>query len=132
MSRPARILAVTLGLVAVGAVLGALAGAVALAIGLLITEGAMAELFVLNFTALIGAAVGAITAPVLAWLFLRHVSLGRMFVGASGGTVLGGVIGWIAPLAGNQIESALIGAFTGCLLAAASLRRQALVRATRD
>ena len=134
MTRPARIIAVTLGLVGAGAILGALAGAgtsaVLSAISFMVTgsdgfgsEGLFAGLF-------FGAPLGAIAAPVLAWLLLRRVPLGRVFVGCVAGTVVGGVIGWIssswAVLGDNSLEravaSGLAGGFVGCVVACILLR----------
>jgi hypothetical protein len=126
MNRPARIVAVTLGLVVIGAVLGAIAGSVALGIGLSITGAAAPDSFALWFAAVMGAVLGAVTAPGLAWLLLRHVPLGRMFVGATGGTVFGGVIGWLVGSGSHPIpmDSGLLGALVGVSIAAVVMRRR--------
>jgi hypothetical protein len=133
-----RVVAVTLGLVGIGAFLGALAGAAAFAVvggfTLLLTgsDGVWDELL---FVALFfGAPLGAVTAPVLAWLLLRRVPLGRMFVWSVAGTVAGGIIGWItsswAALGDNSLEravdSALGGALVGCVATCILLRYRAL------
>ncbi len=122
-----RIVAVTLGLVGAGAIFGALAGAVALAVSLLITENDTSG-FGLLIGAYFGAPLGAITAPVVAWLLLRRVPLGRMFVGSAAGTALGGAIGWITTTSGGGAADAvngLAGAFIGCVVAGITLRYRA-------
>src|SRR3990170_6476435 len=97
MNRPFRILAVTVGLIVAGAVFGAIAGGVAFGIATLITEGpaAAADPSVLLIGGFFGGPIGAVTGPAVAWLLLRHVSLGRLFSGAVLGTVVGGVAGWL-------------------------------------
>jgi len=105
MSRAGRVLSVTVGLVAAGGVCGATAGAVALSIVLaLMGEGI--TLADAGVGALFGAPLGAVTAPLLSWLFLRRVPLGRMFLWCSVGTTIGGTIG------------GLPGALLGCLMTA--------------
>ncbi len=126
MSRPVRILAVTLGLLVAGAVFGAIAGAAALAISELLAETRDYDYFGLEFAAVTGALIGGIATPPVAWLFLRRVPLGRLFVGSVGGAVLGGVIGWTAPVAGDQIENGVLGAFIGFIITAAMMRSDAL------
>jgi hypothetical protein len=119
VNRPFRILAVTVGLIVAGAVLGATAGALALAIALTLTEG---QVYGLEFAGAFGAVLGAVTAPVVALVLLRRVPLGRMFVGLTSGTVVGGVFGWIVAVVPDQVGSALLSAFVGCLAAAVSMR----------
>lgn len=129
MNRPLRIVAVTLGLIIAGAVFGAIAGALALAISLTVMG---AQMFALTFAAVVGGALGAVTAPVLGWLLLRHAPLGQMFVGAVGGTVVGGVVGWFVVLSSYGIDGALYGAFIGCLVSTLVLRRRAVIRASPE
>ena len=119
MNRLRRMLLVTLGLVAAGTVLGATAGAIALAIALAVTEG---QVYALEVAGVVGAVLGAVTAPVVAWGLLRRVSLGRMFVGLTSGTVGGAVFGWIFEVNPDQVISALLSGFIGCLVAAVWLR----------
>ena len=129
---PRRVVAVTLGLVGAGAVLGALAGGVALAFSLLITNPDLSGSG-LVFGAFLGAPLGAITAPVLAWLFLRRVPLGRMFAVSVAGTAIGGVIGWFTTTAGEGLGyNGLAGAFIGCVVASITLRYGALPRSKPD
>jgi len=121
-----RVVGVTLGLVGAGAILGALAGAVALAASVLITENDTSG-FGLVVGAYFGAPLGAITAPVLGWLMLRSIPLGRMFVVAAGGTAVGGIIGWITTTSGTaEVVNGLSGAFIGCVVASITLRYRAL------
>lgn len=122
MNRESRIAAVTLGLMGAGAIFGALAGAIALGVSLLVTEND-APLFGLVFGAWFGAPLGAVTAPVIGWLGLRRVPLGRMFLESAVGTTIGGIVGWVAATAsGTEVVNGLAGAFIGCLAAAVRLR----------
>lgn len=122
MTRRARILGITLGLAAAGAVAGGLAGAAAVTIGVLITERIVAHPFVAAYVAVIGGLLGMITAPAIAWLLLRRVPFGQMFLACGTGTVAGGVAGWIIPIAGMQVPGAVLGALIGCVASASALR----------
>lgn len=122
MTRPGRILSVTIGLVAAGAVLGAFAGAVALSASVLITENDTSG-DGLMLGAFFGAPLGAIMAPVLSWTLLRRVPLGRMFMGLVAGTAAGGVVAWITTTSTiGEGPNGLAGAFIGCVVAAVTLR----------
>src|SRR5688572_16010158 len=82
MSRAGRIIGVTVGLSVAGAFFGALTVAVALALGIVITEGltdifCVACLEILALPAIVGAIVGGIAVPAVAWLLLRQVALGQ-------------------------------------------------------
>ena len=125
MTRPARIIAVTLGLALAGAVLGGIAGALGLAIALAVTEGpaAAADATLLAFAAYVGAVLGAVSGPVAAWLLLRHVPLGRVFTESVAGTVIGGVAGWISTT-GFDIQYSVIGALSGFFVAVIAMRRR--------
>jgi len=121
-----RVVAVTLGLVCAGGVFGAVAGAVALEFSLLITQPSWPVMDGLLFGAFLGAPLGAATAPVLSWVLLRRVPLGRLFVGLVAGTVFGGIVGWFTTTPGGEIESnGLAGACIGCLVACMWLRYRA-------
>jgi hypothetical protein len=122
MTRLGRIVVVTIGLVGAGIVFGALAGGTAFAfVGLLAGERISTAVFEIG--ALFGAPLGAVTAPLLAWLLLRRVPLGRMFLVCSVGTAVGGVAGWFAAsMSGDIMLSPLVGAFLGCLVTASALR----------
>lgn len=128
MKRAGRIVSVTIGLIGAGIVFGALAGGTAFAlVGVLEDGGISTDLF--EFGAYFGAPLGAITAPLLAWLLLRHVPLGRMFLVCSAGTAVGGVVGWFATGAGGDtILNPIGGALVGCVVAAIALWHRARVR----
>jgi len=122
MSRVARIIAVTSGLMGAGIVLGAIAGGTAFwAVGVITEHAFSPEAF--GIGAVFGAPLGAVTAPSLSWLLLRHVALGEMFLVCSIGTAIGGVLGWFSMTAGGDIMlNPLVGAFVGCVIAAIALR----------
>src|SRR6059036_3569951 len=63
------------------------------------------------------APIGAIIGPPTAWLLLRHVPLGRLFMGTAAGTIVGGVFGWLIPSTESldQPMNALLCAFCGFL-----------------
>lgn len=115
MNRAMRILLVTLGLFVAGGVLGGVAGAVGLAIALALTDrlAAATDVSLLTIGAFFGTVLGAFAGPAAAWLALRRVPFGRMFSGSVGGTVLGGVIGWILGPGMIPMDTALFGAFGG-------------------
>lgn len=129
MSRAARIVAVTGGLIVTGAVVGTLCAHVALALLLAPTEGwtlfADAELFWI--AAVFGGALGAISAPVVFWALLRFVPLGRAIAWCAVGSILGGVAGWFA----GMVLGALATALAGFVAAAVVLRRTAPTVACR-
>jgi hypothetical protein len=128
MNRSVRIARITTGLVGAGAICGAIAGSTALTIGLLF-DGGGALVYVPFFGGAFGAVLGAVAAPVLGWSLLRRVPFGRMFIACSAGTIVGGVIGWIAtPAVGNEINGGLGGAVIGCVVAAINLWYRALPR----
>jgi hypothetical protein len=118
MKRPGRIAIVTVGLVVAGIVFGALAGGTAfVTVGLVAGERIMTDAFWVG--AVFGAPLGALTAPLLSWLLLRHVPLGKMFLVCSVGTAIGGVVGWFATTVGGDIMvNPLLGGFVGCVIGA--------------
>ncbi len=122
MARVLRIVGVTAGLIAAGAVFGTLAGAAALSIGLWLEHDPWSIAMGIVIGPIFGGPIGAITAPMLGWLLLRQVALGKMFVSLSAGTTIGGVIGWMTTSGGMQISSGLAGAFIGCVVAAIRMR----------
>jgi len=107
-----------------GIVLGAIAGGTAFwAVGVITEQAFSPEAF--GIGAVFGAPLGAVTAPLLSWLLLRHVALGKMFLVCSIGTAIGGVVGWFSTTAGGDIMlNPLVGAFVGCVIAAIALRRR--------
>lgn len=113
--------AVTLGLVGAGATFGGFAGGTALALALLITENDTSGFgFILG--AIFGTPLGAVVGPIVALTLLRRVPLGRVFLGLSTGTVVGGVVGWVMAASSPQPLIGLAGAFIGCLTTAIMLR----------
>ncbi len=122
MRHVGRIVAVTIGLVGAGILFGAIAGGTSFAlVGILAGQNVSIEEF--EFGAMFGAPLGAVTAPLLSWLLLRHVPLGKMFAVCSVGTAIGGILGWFATASGGDIMvNPLVGAFVGCLIAAIALR----------
>jgi hypothetical protein len=122
MRHAGRIVAVTIGLVGAGLLFGAIAGGSSFAlVGILAGEEISLEAFEIG--AIFGAPLGAVTAPLLSWLLLRHVPLGKMFLVCSVGTAIGGIVGWFATAAGGDIMvNPLVGAFVGCVIAAIALR----------
>lgn len=112
--------AVTLGLVGAGATFGGVAGGTALALALLFTAGDTSGFgFILG--AIFGTPIGAVVGPIVALTLLRRVPLGRLFLGLSIGTVVGGVLGWVASSSSHPLMG-LAGAFIGCLATAIMLR----------
>ncbi|HLQ58942.1 MAG TPA: hypothetical protein VK113_05450 [Gemmatimonadales bacterium] len=123
MSRSFRVIAITVGLIAAGAVFGAMAGAVALTTSLWFAGDPSYEMG-LSAGAFFGAPMGAFTAPFVAFLFLRRVPLGQMFLWLTAGTVIGGVVGWITAFSSMdaKVVGGLAGAVIGCLVAAIRMR----------
>jgi hypothetical protein len=130
MARLARILAVTAGLCATGAVVGAVCGAAAGAAILLARDGPRGLLTpgtgnVLAVSAAVGAAVGTVAGPALAWALLRHVPLGRAVAGTTLGTVAGAAAGeWLGPFNpySRGAPGVIVGALLGFLAAGVALR----------
>ena len=135
MSRLGRILAVTAGLSAAGIVVGALCGAAVVAMVLVVRDGPR-SLFdpeldgIFGLAAALGAVVGVIAAPALAWGLLRRVPLGRAVAWTALGTVTGATLGELA-LPVNPyvmlVPGVLVGALLGFVASGVALR----VRAAR-
>ena len=128
MPRAGRIALVTIGLIVAGVVFGAFAGGTAfVTVGLLAGERISTDAFAIG--AIFGAPLGAITAPLLSWLLLRQVPIGTMFLVCTIGAAIGGILGWFAAIAGEDIMvSPLAGAFLGCLVSAFVLWHRARIR----
>jgi hypothetical protein len=121
---PLRALAVTLGLVAAGGLVGAACGALAFAIVLAIA-GESLDPGLLSIGGAFGAAAGTIVAPLISWLFLRHVPLGRAIAHTALGTIVGGAIGFFLPTLGLGfafVPGFLYGGLAGCTAAAVRLK----------
>jgi hypothetical protein len=107
---PMRVVAVTFGLIGMGAVAGALAGALAVTAWLGITEGLTAGFDLAAWTVAggVGGALGALLLPATGFTMLRHVPLGRVLGHSILATAMGGILGvqflggwWLAgPLCG--------------------------------
>lgn len=126
-----RVALVTLGLMVTGFVAGVLVGtlmlvAISLSYGELLPWSSVALVFMLS--TIIGGPIGAIATPLVAWLALRRIPIGRAILIAAAGTWLGGVLTARAvSLFGKAfIESAgvvaVLGALIGFFAAAAWLR----------
>lgn len=124
---PTRALTVTLGISAAGAALGAAAGATAFGLVLLLSNGfrlftdAVGGVWVAG---ILGAEMGAVCAPIIAWLLLRYVPLGRAFLGLTLGTTAGGIAGWYLLLE-NTWAGPVWGALAGFVMAGVALRLHA-------
>jgi hypothetical protein len=128
---PARVAGVTVGLSLAGATFGALAGAVVFAIRDVAAVGvhALIDLTTYGLGALVGAPLGAVCAPVAGWLLLRDVPLGRAFLVATVGTIVGGAIGWL--FRGPFAVAPIVGGAVGCLIGAILLRMSYKARRAR-
>src|SRR6266571_5419772 len=120
MTRAGRIVSVTIGLMGAGLVCGAVAGGTSFTmVSILAGQGMSLELFEVG--AIFGAPLGTISAPLLSWLLLRRVPLGRVFLLCSVGTAIGGVVGWFSTTTGDIVLNSLASAFIGCVIAAIAL-----------
>ncbi len=126
MNRTGRILAVTAGLIAGGAIFGGVAAIAALLIGASVTEGPGLNLLdgsLLAFVFGVGALFGGLLFPVTCWVLLRRVALGLALLGTVVGTIAGGTVGWLLPAHDvDQVYNAVIGAVVGFLIATVLLR----------
>lgn len=114
-----RIIAVTAGISGVGMVCGALLGSLAfwVEVGLMPGVSAPNERFKLAMLGIAGGALfGAVLAPIVAWLFLRRVSLARAIGETAAGVLLG-----IAAGALVQPRSTILFGLAGFVAAGARL-----------
>jgi len=123
MTRLRRILAITSGLLIVGSLLGAFAGAAVAGIVGLVLDGSAPDPELLRFGATFGAPLGGVLLPLAGWVLMRHVPLGRAFLGTAIGTVAGGVLGWFLPIGSEEVAQTLLGGVVGFLIAVFLLRR---------
>jgi hypothetical protein len=136
-SRLGRIIAVTVGLSVAGAIFGALAAVMGLVVLTVLSGGGAPMLDMAVIPAILGASLGAVGAPAIAWLLLRYVPLGKAIAWSTVGTAAGGVVGWllatvldraspgIDTAVGSQVRGAILGAIAGFLAAALILRLRA-------
>lgn len=129
MTRARRIFAVTAGLFAAGAIVGAVTGGLIVAVIVsFVTRSApplSPELF--GIGAMFGAPLGAVLFPAAGWLLMRHVPLGKALVGASVGTVAGGLAGWFLPIGTDPLARTLGLGVLGFAIAVMLLRRSASI-----
>ncbi len=121
-----RIVAITLGLSAIGAVVGAVLGIEAMSFLGLVGTGTRLVPGIASFlpiAAVFGACAGVILAPIAAWTLMRRVPIWKAIAGTALGTTVGVVAGY---LLGGAYDSGLpwlfIGGFIGFLVAALVLR----------
>ena len=123
---PARILAVTAGLLAGGALFGAVAGGIAITILMAVFGSFDRSLFL--ETARMSAVLGAVLLPIAGLLLLRRVPLWRALTGTLAGTVIGSLLG--SALLGflfypfGVSVGAVLGAILGFFCATIGLRRR--------
>lgn len=118
---PTRIVLVTLGLAATGAVCGAFLGGLAVVVQFYPTMPKVQHWLhlvsgVFRFGANIGMMRGAFFAPIVGWLFLRRISLGR----AIGQTALGVLAGVVVGCFTSPRQCGVYGVY-GFLIAGAGL-----------
>ena len=118
---------VTAGLALTGAVLGGIAGALTFGIALAISLAPL-----LAVAAMIGGTIGFVATPVVGWLLLRRVPLGRAFRALVTGTVVGGLVGWLLPGYDYTMVQPVATAVVGFLTAALIARRMPSRRAPDD
>jgi len=117
-----RLLAITLGLAGVGALFGGVAGGVGLAIVLLFEPQLWRSAFEFcAFAASVGAVLGMIGAPVVTWVMLRRVPLGRMFTLLTLGTTGAAVLGWFVFSPIDVIWGPTLAGFFGFMATAIAL-----------
>jgi hypothetical protein len=115
--------AVTVGLLVGGALLGGLAALAALVLGgLLSGMTGFLRTDVLLVAGGAGAFIGGVLLPLTSWALLRRVPLGRTLAGTVMGTVGGALLGWaIVPLGANLLAP-VGGAIAGFFAAAFVMR----------
>jgi len=125
MGRTRRILAVTAGLVAFGAVAGAIAGALVALLAIALSLGPLEalDLDLIGFGATLGAPLGAVLLPAAGWLLMRRVPLGRAMLWTTVGTIGGGLVGWFTPFRVDEFYRTLVCGFLGFIIAVITLRR---------
>jgi MFS family permease len=118
-----RIVALTIGFMAIGIGIGAVAAVVTLAIVSLAAADGLAfkKPAVFAIAATLGALIGAACGPVAGWLVYRRVSPRRAIAGVLLGTIVGGITGWYIPAA-REGDGLLIPPMIGFIGAAVLLR----------
>ena len=114
---------ITLCLVAVGAIAGAVAGAIIVVGGVVLSDRSFPRGIYLPIAGgYVGAVIGAPLAPLAGWLLLRQVPLGRAVLVTGLGTIVAGVIGLTARVAGDPIRGGVMCGVLGFVVAAVYLR----------
>jgi hypothetical protein len=110
MSMLLRIAVITLGLAAVGVVVGGAVGMVMIACWMA-PEGlrAMLNPETLLYGGTFGGVVGGVLGPLSAWLLMRHVPLWLAIGGTGAGTIAGAVLGLVLGGVGASFYAALLG-----------------------
>lgn len=97
-------MAVTGGLLLAGGIVGGLVGGgvlgVFVTIARLLGESGLPPLRVFGVAAGVGALIGALTGPPLAWLLLRRVPIGKALLHTAVGSVVGGLLGGVLAFTG--------------------------------
>lgn len=121
-----RVVTVTLSIALTGAIIGAVVGAALLlawaSLGFVIAaKGPPA--FLLGAAG--GAVLGAVLAPIAAWIFLRRVPLGKALLQTTLGTAIGAAIGLALDRAGIRaltwVPAGFAGALAGFVISAVRL-----------
>ena len=81
------------------------------------------------FCGAIGAAIGAVVAPLMSWLLLRHVPLGRAILHTAIGTVLGGILGLTL---GNPFAGSIVGFGVAAVRLSITAKQRRRLRADDD
>jgi hypothetical protein len=119
---PLRLLLITLGLACAGAVFGGFAGGAGLAIALFFEPRWYQRSFEYYvFAGTVGAALGAVGAPAVAWVMLRRVPLGRLFALLTAATTAAAVLGWFAFSDIDVIWGPALAGFAGFMVTAIAL-----------
>jgi len=124
---------VTLGLAAIGALVGgtaALLAAFAFCLALFGVPTEPPDTFLFGFVAAMGAVLGAVLGPIAGWLGMRRASIGRLVAGASLGTAVGALLGLALGLAlpGGVVGGSIVGAGFGGIATGLWLDRRAASR----
>lgn len=127
--RVGRATSITLAIAVVGAIIGGVIGAALLAgwtsLAWVFYEGG-GRGSVIAGGAAAGAGLGAVLAPLTAWVFLRRVPLGKALLQTTVGTTVGAAIGLGLDSAGIMLKTGVpagvVGAIVGFLAAAIRLR----------
>ena len=128
--RTERIVAVTAGLAATGAIVGGFCAAV-VATAVVAVEAKRAFLFSFDFlellgiVAVIGAITGLVAAPAVAWGLLRRVPLGKAILVTALGTIAGAILGEIvSPMnfLSDVLPGVVVYGWLGFVLAGVALR----------